>query len=204
MNFEAFSQKVTELTELASGWRGIVYTALYNGKKIAIKIPNRDEVMHTTESEVENIGYIKDADFIPKLITKGEDFFAYSFIEGKHLDKVIRELKKSGDVETYKKILTQMLNQLYYLDTIGFFKKELIRCTKNFIVNDDYHVFMIDFERSKCDVYNKNIPQFLQFLKGKHVFDFETTIELGKLYGENREMVLERIKEGIMGLEENF
>ncbi len=198
MNFNKFKKELTDVCELANGWRGIVYTAKYNNQKIAIKLPKTDEVVHTTEVEIENLKKLQHFDFVPKLVSCGNDYFAYKFIEGNHLSTF---LKKNKDIEIYKKVLLQILTDLYELDKFGMFKKELIRCTKNFIVNKDFEVFMIDFERSKCDVFNKNIPQFLQFLKNMNIFSLQEVIELGLKYPQNTEPVFNEICERILSID---
>ena len=195
--FNDFKQEISNIKELANGWHGIVYTADYNNKKIAIKVPKTDEVIHTTEVEIENLKRLQHFKFVPKLVSYGDDYFAYSFIEGIHFSAF---LKKNKDLEIYKKVLLQMLSDLYELDKFGMFKKELIRCTKNFIVDKNFCVFMIDFERSKADIFYKNIPQFLQFLKNLNIFSLDEVIQLGLKYHQNTESVFNEIFEKISSI----
>jgi len=203
MNFKKFSNNIINITLLANGWRGNIYTAIYNGEKIVIKVPKREEVDHTTAIEVENLNLLQDFSFVPKLVIYGDDFFAYSFIEGIHLSDALNKLEQEKNILPYKKILLSILGNLYKLDTVGLFKKELIRCTKNFIVSIDYSIVtMIDFERSRTNIFNKNIPQFLQFLKSKKIFTLEETIELGEKYGKDRKIIYEFICNKINVLED--
>lgn len=200
MNYKEFSKFITDTQPLASGCRGVVHTAMYEGKKIAIKMPSRDEVVHTTEIEKDNLSLLQHFDFVPKLVSFGDDYFAYEFIDGMHLSQALKEMSENDDIKNYKKILLQMLSDLFELDKFGMFKKELIRCTKNFIVTPNFDVVMIDFERSKPDTFNKNIPQFLQFLKTRNIFTLEEVIALGSKYVQDQQTIFNEVYSKIENL----
>lgn len=188
MNFESLLTEISALEKVAEGWRGIVFSGFYNGNKIAIKKAREPKFEHCIKTEIEIIKNLTGFPSIPKLYFTGDGFFAVEFIEGCKLDKHIRYLKEHGKKEDIVKIIVKMADTLFFFDKKGFCKKELKRCTNNIIVDRNSDIYFIDFEKSRFGVYNKNIPQFLQFLKYIGIFDIEKTLKLGKFYNETSDI----------------
>ncbi|GAB6064957.1 hypothetical protein JCM9492_00490 [Aquifex pyrophilus] len=189
MRFEDFKRFLREVQELGEGWRGRVYKAVYNGKKVAVKVAKAPDKVKAIQKEAEILEKLKGLEGFPQIIAKGEDFFVYEFIEGKPYGKL------KLNEEEKKRILREVLERAYILDRLGINRDEFSDIRKNVLVDEKGNVYVIDFDRGTFKKNPSNVRQFLQILRREGFISQEEAIELGKRYKENPEKVIQEIRE---------
>ncbi len=171
---------IKNLKKLGEGWRGKVYKGEFNSKVLTFKIPKNSSFIHLIRKESEILKKINPYGIGGKLEIVGEDFLAYQYIDGIHLNEVINR-------DNYKNLVLQLFIQGRILDRLGISKDEFHRPYKNVLVDKDLKVHLIDFERAKFTEYPQNITQLIQFVitSGNIFFknvEKEKLIELAKIY----------------------
>ena len=191
-NFKSIKKSIKDLTKIGEGWRGIVYKGEVNSKVLAFKVIKEQSLQYLIEKESHILKIVNPYGIGGKLEIAGNDFFAYRYIDGFHLNKVINK-------KNYKDILLQLFIQARILDKLKISKDELHRPFKNVLVDKDLKVHLIDFERSKFSDYPQNVTQLIQFVitSGSYLFsdiDKDKIIEVAKIYKRSQtEKNLERI-----------
>lgn len=156
---------VKKLSLYAKGKRGLVYTGIYKGKKVAVKIENpKSKAVGRIEIEGLFLGIVNKAGIGPKLIEAETDFIIMEFIGG---DRILDYFQKSSK-QKIRKCIEQIFDQLYTLDKMGINKEEMHHPIKHIIVVKDRAV-LIDFERAAKREKTHNVTQFCQFLTNKKV-----------------------------------
>ncbi len=183
--------KFKNVAKLAKGHRGIIYTALWNGKKAAVKAQRPDSAARNRmENEAKWLKILNRKGIAPRLLLTKGDFFAYEFAEG---DFILDFVRKSSREKTLK-VLGEVLRQCRILDKLHVTKEEMHHPLKHIIVGRK--TVLLDFERAHYDEFPKNVTQFCQFLvsgnfnsllKGKGVvLERESLIELLKEYKKSQ------------------
>ena len=149
---------IKELRYFSRGWRGMIHTGTYRGKRIAVKTKRpgmaadiHDEAKWLVFANVKGIG--------PKLVLAGKNFLAYEFAEGVPIGKWQEKATK----QQVKRVLKQVLKQCFTLDQLGITKGEMTNPYKHIIIGKK--TVMLDFER--CHRSNKphNVTQFIQYIR---------------------------------------
>jgi len=195
MRFEEF-KNLKRLEKFAEGYRGIIYTYTENGKRYAVKVPSEEKLIKTFQKEAKILEYLNGVgfSFVPQLVSVGEDFFVYRFIEGKPFKKIQKELPEGA----FRYFLRKLLVAAYCLDKVGVFKDEFQRPFTNVLINGR-RLYLIDFERGLLNKYWKNVPQYLQFLVAVGVLDRDTAIGLGREYKKNPKGVVKKVLKLLRG-----
>ncbi|MDP3728538.1 MAG: serine/threonine protein kinase [bacterium] len=140
----------------AKGKRSLVYKE----GKIIIKEERKDiQAVNRIENEGEWLKVLNKYKIGPKFINIEKNKLYMEFIEGPKLETFLKTAKKENKI----KILKQLLEQAYILDTIKINKLEMHRVTKNAIVRKN-KLILIDFERCKRTPFPKNVTQAVQFI----------------------------------------
>jgi len=166
---EEISQKVKELSFLAKGKRGLVYTGIYKGKKAAVKLqrPESKAIMRIA-NEGNILKRINKKKIGPKLIFYNERYLIYEFIDGDFIIAFLEKAKK----ERIKKVLVDIFNQLHILDKLKIDKEEMHHPPKHIIVSKTVlRPVLIDFERAHFTEKPKNVTQFIQYVVSKRIMD---------------------------------
>jgi len=187
MKFEDFREEVEDLRRLSEGWRGVVYRGRWRGEEVSIKVARSEEVVEAIRKEARILERLKGVEGFPQIITKGEDFFVYRFIEGEPFGR----LKLSSEEE--KRILRDVLKAAYELDRMGIRRDEFANIDKNVLVGRDGKVYILDFERGSLGGRASNLTQFLQLLVRKGYLGLEEAKELGRRYSKSKEEVFEEV-----------
>ncbi len=194
--FKDLEKELKNIEIIGKGWRGRVYKANFEGQIIAIKVPNKKEHLNALKKEGEILEIVNQHGIGGKLLFKGEDFIAYKYIDGIHLEDYLNE-------KNYKNITYQLFEQARILDKIGINKDEMQRPLKNALVDKHENVVLIDFERAVFSKKPSNITQLLQFVMRNQYFsvDKEKLIYLGKEYkkyptDKNYKKILKTVFEG--------
>lgn len=182
------SKKITNIRFLSRGKRSIVMKGVYNNIAVAIKILRDDtDAILTIDNESKNLQFVNTLNIGPKYISKGKNYVIMEFIDGVPFRKYWEHASK----KELHKVISEIINQCYILDTAKFQKMEMIRPYKHVIIGKK--ITFIDFERGKLVSDPINITQFLQFLhrsqfasfvRKKFSIDFkpEDIITLAKQY----------------------
>ncbi len=189
VRFKDFIREVDHLEEIGRGWRGIVYKGRWRGKDVAIKVARRPEVEEAIRREASLLEALKGREGYPQILTKGEDFFAYEFIEGKRL----KDLKLSRDEK--RRVYLYLLEKAHELDLLGINRDEFGYVDKNVLIDEEGRIYIIDFDRGSFSKKPSNLTQFLQILVREGFLSMEEAVELGKRYRKDMEGVFKEVKE---------
>ena len=152
--------KIKNKEFLAKGKRGIVYTALYGGKKVVVKEKNpKSTAINRMYNEANFLKKLNKVGIGPKFIDFFNDILVMEFVDGELIEKFVKENSKSRII----KVLKNVLQQMYKLDTLGINKEEMSRPYKHIIIKGR-RVVLIDWERANNTINPKNVTQFCQFL----------------------------------------
>lgn len=158
---ELESKNIREISFLARGQRGLVYSGNFGSKKVAIKTTRPDSrALSRIENEAYWLKTLNTKKIGPKLFFSGENFLVMGFVEGKRILDWIRQHQKPEIVKTIREIF----RQCFAMDKLGVNKKEMHRPVKHIIVGKKNTPIMIDFERCKRSLDVGNVTQFLEFL----------------------------------------
>jgi putative serine/threonine protein kinase len=163
---EEIAKKVKELSFLAKGKRGMVYTGYYKGKKVAVKLQRADiKAILRIKNEGDILSRINKYNIGPRLLFYTEEYMIYTFVEG---DFIVDFLDENGR-DKIKKILIDIFAQLNQLDKLKIDKEEMHHPVKHVIIAKK--AVLIDFERAHFTEKPKNVTQFIQFIVGPRVSD---------------------------------
>ena len=188
---------VSYVHRFARGKRGLIFSGIYNGSKVTIKLKNpNSKSENAMEREYKMIDFLRNEGFtrIPKVVLTGHDFFVYEYIDGILIEDFLKKSKKSEIIEVIKNVFYSMRE----LDVIGVNKEEMHRPYKHILIsNGDFT--LIDFERCKETDKPQNVTQFCQYItsenfrritsKKKLNFDKEEIIKLSQNYKKNYSQV---------------
>ncbi len=148
--------KIKNLERFAKGWRGIVYTGFYKGKKVAVKEGR------TVKNEWKWLKKLNRYGIGPKII--GFDGrLVYEFVEGERFVDFI----KKNNRNKINKIIKVILRKMRKMDKLKINKEEMHNPVKHIFVGKK--IKMIDFERCRESEKPKNVTQFCQFLMRKRL-----------------------------------
>lgn len=189
---EMEEENLTQLSYLAKGKRGYVYTAQYKNKMVIVKAENPDvKAPSTILFEAKWLQKMNKNKIGPKFFFAKENFLMMEYIVG---ELFLEYLEKRTKKEILK-MIQEVFSQMYALDTLGVSKKEMTHPHKHIIIRDNVP-YLIDFERCRATEDPKNVTQFLQFItsfqvkvhlekKGIHL-DKEKMMRLAKEYKDKR------------------
>ncbi|MFN3870021.1 MAG: hypothetical protein ACK4MW_00840 [Aquificaceae bacterium] len=183
MRFDNFKESIRDLQLFNKGWRGLIYKGLWEGIEVAIKVAKAKEKEYAIRKEGEILKLLKGYKGFPQLLMVGENFIVYEFIRGNPIEKL--SLSKSQKSLIYLRII----DLIKVLDSQRINKDELQCLDKNTLVDDNFDVYLLDFERGSLDVKKRhNLSQFLQLLVKDGYITREKAIELGKRYAKAEEV----------------
>lgn len=174
---------IRDIKFFTKGKRGYIFTGNYQNKKVGIKIKNPDSVVNTIFIEANNLKVLNKENIGPKLVLSCENYFVYTFIEG----KTIGELKDMLSYEEKIKVCKKVFTQLRELDVLKYNKEEMTNPHKHIIIDSKLNTFLLDFERCKKGATPQNVTQFAEYVSKKILEkkDSKKIIELSKIYKKN-------------------
>lgn len=146
---------------LARGKRSIVFLIKYKGKTAVLKQETRN--LNVLQNEVHFLKILNNYGIGPKLLDHRKNKIILEYVKGLPLLKYIENSNKTK----IKKVIRNILNQCYILDSLKINKFELTNPYKDIIVSKK--PVMIDFERARFTNSPKNLTQFSQFLISKKI-----------------------------------
>jgi len=172
---------VTNIEYYAKGARGLVYTGMFKGKKVAIKIKNPESTaVARIENEMKHLENLNKKGIGPKLFLKGKDYFVYEFQEGPFMVHWMKKATKKQQV----KVLKNLLKQCFVMDLMKVNKEEMLRPLKNVIITKFNIPVLIDFERCNFSQNPKNVSQLVEYVMRKDLVSAKV-IPLIKKYKKN-------------------
>ena len=145
---------------LAKGKRGLVYTALYKGKKVAIKEKNpKSKAIARIDNEARFMKLLNKHGIGPQFVKFENDSLMYVFVDGIRILDYIAENSKVNIVSVLRKVFRQM----YKMDNLGINKEEMHHPVKHVLVEKGKPI-LIDFERCNYTEKLHNVTQFSQFI----------------------------------------
>ena len=198
------NKKIANIKYLAKGHRGLLFTGIYQNKKVTVKSKNpQSTAFGRIENEAKWLRKLNKHKIGPKLLFTDKNYFVYEYIDG---DFIVDFIKKSTKTNI-KKAMKNIFNQLFLLDKLKVDKEEMHHPLKHIIMSKN-RPFLIDFERLHHVKNPKNVTQFCQFminsqinqiLKDKKMnINKQKIINLAKIYkndknNANLDKILEQI-----------
>lgn len=142
----------------AKGSHGVVYTALINGTKVAIKEKNPNTTASPIKTEAQMLKLVNTKGLGPKFVKTTKRGVVYVFQPGIPFHKWMQ----TASTKQLKRALLNLLLQCYELDKLKINKMEMMRPYSNVIYYRK--PVLIDFERAYKTSQPKNVTQFIQFL----------------------------------------
>ncbi|MFH0978816.1 MAG: hypothetical protein V1837_05945 [Candidatus Woesearchaeota archaeon] len=156
---------VRAIKYLAQGKRGVVYTGVYKGTKVAIKTKKAgSKAEGAMANEARMLKAINKQGIGPRFRFSGKEYLVYEFVEGEFFIDFIGHKKRAQIV----KVIREIFSQLYKLDQMHINKEEMSRPRKHIIVGNDRAV-LIDFERARKTEKPSNVTQFCSFLISNYI-----------------------------------
>jgi len=146
--------------------------------KVGIKVKREEsKAMSRMENESNWLKVLNKKNIGPRYMFSGEDYLVYQFAEG----EFILDWAKDKPIEEVKKVLLEVLEQCYIMDSLGVNKEEMHHPMKHIIVGEK--VVMLDFERCSRTEKPKNVTQFVEFIcRTEFGFDKDQLRELAQEY----------------------
>ena len=165
-------QGLTDIKSLAKGHRGFVYSAKLKNKDVAVKIENSPKFNFRIKNEVDWLKKLNKKNIGPNLVMDGPNYFIMDLIKGKRIVDFIDSLDPNqlNTRNLIKTVLCECLRQCREMDLMKVDKDEMHHPYKHIIVDDEFKVFFIDFERCKFTEDPKNVTQFCQFISSTNMF----------------------------------
>jgi putative serine/threonine protein kinase len=155
------SKHVLNVHVLGKGCVGIVTIAYRDRAKVALKIRRVDADRSRMQQEAELLGKANLANVGPWLLDVSKNFLLMQFIDGKLLPEWLEKQRSSLKV---KKVLRDVLEQCWRLDTAGLDHGELSHAPKHVIVDKKNRPFIVDFETASLKRRPSNVTSICQFL----------------------------------------
>jgi predicted Ser/Thr protein kinase len=176
-------KNISAVKKFAEGNRGIIYTGVLHGRKIAVKaVSEKSPAKNSIENESSWLEKLNAHGIGPNLIGKGSNYFIYHFVKGDYILDYIAKSSREKVVAVLKNVMLQCRT----LDTLKVNKLEMGRPQKHILVSGA-KVAMLDFERCKSAESPKNVTQFCQFIGGMNLAKIlkskNITINRNKLLG---------------------
>jgi release factor glutamine methyltransferase len=154
---------IGNIKPLAKGHRGLIFIGCLKNKKVTIKVQRDDiDATETVNNEVRQLAVLNKHNIGPKLLFSGNNYFVYEFVDGDFLQDYLakKETNRSGAI----KVIKDVFEQMYVLDTLGLNKEEMHHPVKHIIVTRKGKPVLVDFERCHSREKTHNVTQFAQFI----------------------------------------
>ncbi|MFH1408952.1 MAG: hypothetical protein ABIH34_03525 [Nanoarchaeota archaeon] len=152
---------ITQRKKFAHGKRGIIYTGMYKGKKVAIKKKRMESLARDRmQNEATWLRILNRHGIGPKFLSFKNNEVVYEFVEGEFIVPFLEKVS----LKRRKDVILDVFLQMYALDLLGVNKEEMHHPLKHILVTKGDKPVLIDFERCHLTEKPKNVTQFLQFV----------------------------------------
>jgi putative serine/threonine protein kinase len=146
---------------LGKGFVGVAVIAHLNGQKAALKIRRVDADRLGLQHEAAMLAKANTVNVGPTLISVSTNFLLMQLIDG---DLLPNWLEKHKDKEQVQRVLRDVLEQCWRLDSVGLDHGELSKAPKHVIINKKQKPFIIDFETASVNRKPANVTAMCQYL----------------------------------------
>lgn len=157
----AGEKRVLNLHVLGKGCVGIVAAAYRRSERVALKIRRTDADRSRMQHEADMLKKANSVQVGPRLLGVSNNFLLMQLVEGPLL---IRWLEERRSKRLLTRVLGQILEQCWHLDTAGLDHGELSHAPKHVIVDKTNKPFIVDFETASLDRRPSNVTSICQFL----------------------------------------
>ena len=180
-------KQVSNVNVLGKGCVGIVLIAYVDKKKAALKVRRLDADRSMMRHEAEMLEKANSLKVGPKLLGYTSNMLLMQFVDGFLLPVWLR--KRVGKVRV-KKVLREVLEQCWLLDSIGLDHGELSHGPKHIIIDSADRPFIVDFENASVNRAPANVTSICQFLFISGVAA-EVVEKIGR---KNKELIIEALR----------
>ncbi|NOZ80606.1 MAG: hypothetical protein GXP63_02940 [DPANN group archaeon] len=150
----------------ARGKRGIISTATWKGKKVAIKEKNpRSTAIHRIRHEGNMLVLLNSHKIGPRLLASDELQLVYLFVEGEPIEAYLARADRKHII----RVLAAVYDQCRTMDLLHINKLEMTNPFKHILVTREHDPVLIDFERAKRSLRPRNVTQFAQYLMSRKI-----------------------------------
>jgi putative serine/threonine protein kinase len=146
---------------LGKGCVGIVVVAYVGEEKTALKIRRVDAGRPGLWHEAKMLRKANSVHVGPELLAVSKDFLLMQFIDGNLLPDWLESHRGKARV---RRVIREILEQCWRLDTASLDHGELSHAPKHFIVDKKEKPFMVDFETASVGRRPSNVTSICQFL----------------------------------------
>lgn len=154
-------KQVSNLNVLGKGCVGIVLIAYVDKNTAALKVRRLDADRSRMRHEAEMLEKANSVKVGPKLLGYTSNLLLMEFIDGCLLPGWLR--KRVGKARV-KKVLREVLEQCWLLDSIGLDHGELSHAPRHIIIDREDRPFIVDFETASVNRTPANVTSMCQFL----------------------------------------
>ena len=173
--------EIGKINYLTKGNRGLIFTGLFKGKKVAIKVKNpKSTAISRIENEINFLKKLNKKNIGPKLLFSDKGFFVYGFVEGTSFEQYLKINNKKSII----KIIKNILDQLFVMDKLKINKEEMSHPKKHIII--DKKPILLDFEKSHYVKNPSNVTQFCDYLMSKRI---STMLKGNKININNKKLI---------------
>jgi putative serine/threonine protein kinase len=180
-------KRVSNVNVLGKGCVGIVLAAHVNKKMVALKVRRLDADRQRMRHEAEMLEKANSVNVGPKLLGYTRNMVLMQFVNGFLLPEWLR--KRVGKVQV-QKVLRELLEQCWLLDSIGLDHGELSHAPKHVIVDKATRPVIVDFETASLNRRPANVTSICQF-----VFISDIAGEVaGKIGEKDKKTIIEALR----------
>ncbi len=154
-------KQIFNLPVLGKGCVGIVTIAYVNSEKTAMKIRRVDADRSGLQQEAKMLSKANSVCVGPKLLAVSKNFLIMQFIDG---DLLSAWLERHRAKTRIRRVLRDVLEQCWRLDTSGLDHGELSHAPKHLIIKKEEKAFIVDFETASVGRRPSNVTSVCQFL----------------------------------------
>jgi len=155
------TKRISNLNVLGKGCVGVVLIGCVDKKKVALKVRRLDADRSRMRHEAEMLKKANSVRVGPKLLGYTSNLILMQFIEGSLLPVWLE--KRVGKVRV-RKVLREVLEQCWLLDSISLDHGELSHAPKHVIIDRADRPFIVDFESASVNRAPANVTSICQFL----------------------------------------
>jgi putative serine/threonine protein kinase len=150
-----------KLRVLGKGYVGIVVVATLGRERYALKMRRIDGGRESFFHEAEMLKKANTVGVGPKFVAVSKNFLLSQLIDG---DTLANWLEMHKEKQTMQRVLGDVLEQCWRLDTVGEDHGELSKAPRHLLVDGSGAPFIVDFETASVTRHASNVTSVCQYL----------------------------------------
>jgi putative serine/threonine protein kinase len=148
---------------LGKGFVGVAVIAHVAKQRFALKIRRVDADRLGLQHEAAMLVKANSVNVGPQFVSASTNFLLMQFIDGDLLPSWLG-VQKDTEKEHVYRVLQEVLEQCWRLDSVGVDHGELSKAPKHVIVNKKHKPFILDFETASANRKPANVTAMCQYL----------------------------------------